>query len=104
MFTVVHQFPRHVVDRSNMVGINGVPQPEGVGQKSSPKQDRLVAEGQKGPGPCSDVDAPEKAVNTCSPFPETSREKSVHTLTPLKREGMPGSLSTREYLLRDDLR
>ena len=41
----LHQLARYVVDRRDVVGVEGVPQPEGIGQESRSELDGVSVEG-----------------------------------------------------------
>ena len=46
-----HQFARDIVDGRDMVGVDGVAQPQRIGQHGGCQQHRVVAEGGQGPDP-----------------------------------------------------
>jgi hypothetical protein len=48
----VHESARDIVDRRNVVGIDGVTQPEGIREERSAQQGRLPVKGCKGQYPC----------------------------------------------------
>ena len=53
--TFLHQLARDVVDGRDVIGIDGVAQPEPVRQQRGAEQQRLIAEHQEGPEPGRDV-------------------------------------------------
>ena len=52
---VLHQLAGDVIDRRDMVGIDGMAQPERVGQRCRSEQQRIVAEAEIGPQPDRDI-------------------------------------------------
>ncbi len=50
-FAVLHEFASDVVDRGNVVGVEGVPQAEAVGEDGGSQQDGIIAKGQDRPKP-----------------------------------------------------
>ena len=55
LLAFLHQLADDIVDRRDVVGVKGVPQPEAVGQKGGREQGRPVRERQDGPYPGSHV-------------------------------------------------
>jgi hypothetical protein len=59
----LHQPPRHVVDRSNMVRIDGVTQSKAIGEHCRSQKDRLMHERRNGPYPCPDIGECEQCID-----------------------------------------
>jgi hypothetical protein len=60
----LHQLADHIVDRRNVVGVDGVPQPENVGEQGGPQQGRLAGESGERPEPGDDIGGDEQRVDT----------------------------------------
>ena len=54
---ILHQLARHVVDRRDVVGIDGVAQPERVGEKRGADQHRVIVECDQRPRPRQHIGA-----------------------------------------------
>src|SRR5580692_8915188 len=68
--SLLHQLARDVVDRRNVVGIDGVTKPETIGQHGGSDQNRLMREGDEGPYPGRQIGKNEQAVNSGDPGPK----------------------------------
>ena len=51
----LHQLAGHVVDRRDMIGVEGVSQAETVGERRRAQQHRIIVEGDDRPQPCGGV-------------------------------------------------
>ena len=51
----LHQFARHIVDRRDMVGVEGVAEAETIGERRRPEQHRKIMKGDDRPDPCGDI-------------------------------------------------
>ncbi len=60
---LLHQLARHVVDRRDMVGIDGVAQTERIGQESGADQHGIVAKCDQRPDPRQNIGGDQQAVN-----------------------------------------
>ena len=60
---LLHQLARHVVDRRDMVGIDGVAQTERVGQESGADQHRIIAKRDQRPNPRQHIGGDQQGVN-----------------------------------------
>src|ERR1700692_67649 len=70
---LLHQLARDVVDRRNVVGIDGVTKPEAVGQNRGSDQNRLMRERDESPDPGRQIGKNKQAVNSGDPAPETQQ-------------------------------
>ena len=64
---LLHQFPGHVVDGRDMVGVHGVPQAATVGQQAHAQGGRVVVEKGQRQSPDNDVQADKKSVDRHDP-------------------------------------
>ena len=69
---LLHQFPRHVVDGGDVVGVDGVAQAESVGQKAQAQRGRIRVEQGQRQAPGGQVQAGEKEIN-----PEDSPQQRI---------------------------
>ena len=60
---LLHQFPRHVVDGGDVVGVDGVAQAEAVGQKAQAQRRRIGIEQGQRQAPGSHVQPNEKEID-----------------------------------------
>ena len=60
---LLHQLARHVVDRRDMVGIDGVAQTERIGQERGADQHRIIAKRDQRPDPRQNIGGDQQAVN-----------------------------------------
>src|ERR1700733_6257813 len=61
---LLHQLARDVVDRGNVVGIDGVTKPEAVGQHGGSDQNRLPRERDESPNPGGQIGKNQQAVDS----------------------------------------
>ena len=59
----LHQLARHVVDRRDMVGIDGMAQAERIGQEGGADQHRIVAKRDQRPNPRQNIGGDQQAIN-----------------------------------------
>ena len=64
-----HEFAGDIVDRRNVVGVEGVPEAETVGERGRAKQNRIGVEGGKRPQPCGRVEDDEEGVDRGRLYP-----------------------------------
>src|SRR5258708_2412085 len=62
-FALLHQFPGHIIDRRDMVGIHGMPKAKAVGKKSSAHQSGIVTERNEGPRPRRQIEDKQHGVD-----------------------------------------
>src|SRR5580704_661698 len=60
---ILHQFPRDVVDGREMVGIDGVAEPETIGEHCSANEHRIIVKRPKRPCPGRNIAAEEQRVD-----------------------------------------
>jgi hypothetical protein len=77
-FSVLDQLASNVVDRCNVVGIDGVPKTECVSQNSRTDEYRFVMERDNRPNPGPAVHRDQKTVNADNPAPEVARKNVIH--------------------------
>ncbi len=53
--TILDQLANHVVDRRDVVGVDGMAKSEDPGQQGCSKQNRMAMEGGEGPGPGAEI-------------------------------------------------
>jgi hypothetical protein len=68
--SVLHEFAHDVVDRRDMVGIEGVPQAQGVRQQRRAEQHRIAVKCQQRPAPRADVRRNEQRLNSIQLRPD----------------------------------
>src|SRR6202034_1671175 len=54
--SVLHQFPRYIVDRRNVIGVDGMTQTKTVSKKCSAHEHGVTVEGDTRPNPCADIE------------------------------------------------
>ena len=59
----LHQLARHVVDRGDVVGVDGVAQAEAVGEEGRAEQDGMVAERDQRPDPGQHIGEEEDGID-----------------------------------------
>ena len=70
LLILLHQFPRHIVDRGDVIGVDGVTQAESVGKKAQAQRRRAGMKQRDGQKPSGDVQADEKDVDEQDPAPQ----------------------------------
>ena len=60
---LLHQLARHVVDRRDMVGIDGVAQTERIGQEGGADQHRIIAKRDQRPNPGQNIGGDQQTKN-----------------------------------------
>ncbi len=57
---LLHELARRIVDRGDMVGVDGVAQTERIGEEGRTEQDGVAVKGDEGPDPNRDIGGDEK--------------------------------------------
>ena len=60
---LLHQLARHIVDRRDVVGIDGVAKPERIGQEGGADQHRIIVKRDQRPNPGQHIGGDQQAVN-----------------------------------------
>src|SRR5579883_1396770 len=64
---LLHEFSCHVVNGGDVVSIDGVTKPKGVGKKGRTEKDWMTAEGEKRPSPDEEIGADQQYVEPDNP-------------------------------------
>ena len=98
----LHQLARDVVDRRDVIGIDGVPQPEAPGKQGRAQQHGLVVERDERPGPGRDIrqdQRSEKAHEGLHAYSNAKkagvRQRDVCTIVEMCTQSSSGALACR---------
>ena len=80
----LHQLAGRIVDRGDVVGVDGVPQPESIGEESRPEQHGIAAQRQDRPGPRAEIGHDQRPVDK----DEAAPKPAVETV-PAARQSLP---------------
>ena len=90
----LHQLARHIVDRRDMVGVEGVPQAETISQRGGAHENGEIVERHNRPGPSSNVADHEQGDDRSRAFAdivafvdEQAGENGAHS-TPLRAQAV----------------
>ena len=70
---LLHQLAHDIVDRRDVVGVEGVAQPEHIGEEGGAEQDGFAAEFGKSPGPGGEIAEQQKCVDGDQPRAQSPR-------------------------------
>ncbi len=59
----LHQFAGHVVDRRDVIRVEGVPQAKTIGERGRAEEDRIIVEGDNRPQPCGGVEDEQEGID-----------------------------------------
>ena len=71
--SVLHELPCGVVDRRDVVGVDGVPETEGVGEEGRRQEDRVGRRGGQDERPGAEVEEDEEPVDREDPVAQGAR-------------------------------
>src|SRR5208282_5069037 len=77
--SILHEFASNIVDRRNVVGIDGMPKTKGVCQEGRAEENRFIVERKNCPYPGTYVSGGQKAVNADDPVSDTAPGDFIHS-------------------------